>query len=257
MASMAMGTAAAAKAINTQFAAFGEFVAPAQDHIVDYMPLVRSVARRMHRGLPQHVELDDLISAGTVGLLDAVSRYQPGRDASFKGYAQVRIRGAILDSMRELDWGTRELRRRGRDIQKAISNCERQLGRAPEEEEIAAEMKLSVGALRESLGELHQLEVGSLNVECGPESDEQEISFVADPSEPGALFHCLRGELRQRLAEAIDELPERERLIITLSYYEELTLKEIGAVLGVVESRVSQLRSSAVLRLRTALANCR
>ncbi len=257
MASMATKLSATTGTIYTSTASMVGSAAHPSDEILTYLPLVRTVARRLHRSFPQHVELDDLISAGTLGLLDAAAKYQPGRDASFKGYAQVRIRGAILDSLRELDWGTRDLRRRGREIQKAIASCERRLGRAPEESEIAAELNISLSALRDSLGDLNQLEVGSLHVECGAESEEQAISFVADPSEPGALFHCMRGELRHSLAAAIEELPERERLVITLSYHEELTLKEIGFVLGVVESRVSQLRSSAVLRLRAALANHR
>ena len=257
MASMAIKITGATKANHSSSAVLGGHTSFSNDQVLAYLPLVRTVARRLHRSFPQHVELDDLISAGTIGLLDAAAKYQPGRDASFKGYAQVRIRGAILDSLRELDWGTRELRRRGREIQKAIASCEHRLGRAPEEAEIAAELEISLAALRESLGDLRQLEIGSLHVECGADTDEQEISFIADPSEPGALFHCMRGELRQRLAEAIEELPERERLVITLSYHEELTLKEIGSILGVVESRVSQLRSSAVLRLRAALANHR
>ena len=257
MASMALNATETQSGTFTYSAVVGGHTTCSNDQALAYMPLVRTVARRLHRSFPQHVELDDLVSAGTLGLLDAIRKYQPGRDASFKGYAQVRIRGAILDSLRELDWGTRELRRRGREIQKAIASCEHRLGRAPEEAEIAAELGISTLALRESLGDLHQLEIGSLHAECGADTDEQEISFVADPSEPGALFHCMRGELRQRLAEAIEQLPERERLVITLSYHEELTLKEIGAVLGVVESRASELRSSAVLRLRAALANYR
>ncbi len=260
MASMAMTAAAGmANGAAVLFGRAGEIGEAwgGDDLVLEYMPMVRAIARKLHRGLPQHIELEDLVSAGVLGLLDSSAKFDAARHASFKTYAQFRVRGAILDSLRELDWGTRDLRRRGRDIQTAIATCAQRLRRTPEEAEIASELGIGVAELRASLGDLHQLEVGSLQVERGEDSDEEEISYLADPSEPGALFHCLKGELRQHLVEAIDELPERERLVITLYYYEELTLKEIGSVLGVVESRVSQLRSSGVLRLRAALEKLR
>ena len=227
-----------------------------EDRLLEHMPMVRVIARQLHRGLPQHVELDDLISAGVMGLLDAMEKYEAGRDIQFRSYAQFRVRGAILDSLREQDWAPRELRRSSRQIEEAIATCAQRLGRTPEECEIAAELKVSVSELRSTLGDLRSLEVGSLQAEKGEDSDEAEITYVADPTEPGALFRCLQGELRQHLAEAIAALPERERTVITLSYYEELTMKEIAQVLCVGESRVSQMRASAVHKLRAALANC-
>lgn len=235
----------------------GTVVGWSADRLTEHMPMVRAIARKLHRGLPQHVELDDLVSAGVVGLLDAIEKYEAGRAVQFRSYAQFRVRGAILDSLREQDWAPRELRRSSREIQTAMTACARRLGLTPEEAEIAAELGVSVSELQMTLGELRSLEVGSLQVEKGEDSDEEEIAYVADPTEPGALFHCLEGELRQHLMEAIEALPERERVVITLSYYEELTMKEIAQVLGVGESRVSQMRSSAVLRLRASLENCR
>lgn len=232
------------------------FVGRSEDRLLEHMPMVRAVARKLHRGLPQHVEVDDLISAGVVGLLDAMQKYEAGREVQFRSYAQFRVRGAILDSLREQDWAPRELRRCSREIEQAIAGCAKRLGRTPDEEEIAAELEVSVDELRATLGNLRSLEVGSLQAEKGEDTGEEEITYVADPTEPGALFHCLQGELRQHLAEAIAALPERERLVITLSYYEELTMKEIAQVLTVSESRVSQMRSSAVLKIRASLASC-
>lgn len=258
MASMAMAMTMDMAAAPVLFAAKSKPVSiSTEDRLLEHMPMVRAIARKMHRGLPQHVELDDLISAGVVGLLDALMKYEAGRETQFRSYAQFRVRGAILDSLREQDWAPRELRRSSREIEQAIVRCGQRLGRTPDEMEIAAELKVSVKELRATLGDLRGLEIGSLQAEHGEDSESEEITYVADPSEPGALFHCLQGELRQHLADAIEALPERERLVVTLSYYEELTMKEIAQMLGVVESRVSQMRSAAVLKLRAAMSICR
>lgn len=258
MASMAMAATMEMVAAPVLFAAKNTQANDSnEDRLLEHMPMVRAIARKMHRGLPQHIELDDVISAGVVGLMDAMAKYEAGREAQFSSYAQFRVRGAILDSLRELDWAPRELRRSSREIEQAIARCGQRLGRTPDENEIAAELKMTVKELRSTLGDLRGLEIGSLQVEKGEDAESEEIAYVADPSEPGALFHCLQGELRQHLADAIEALPERERLVVTLYYYEELTMKEIAQVLGVVESRVSQMRSAAVLKLRAALANCR
>ena len=262
MASMAMAATMSMAAAPVLFAAkvtasnLDCTIGCTEGRLLEHMPMVRAVARKLHRGLPQHVELDDLISAGVVGLLDAMQKYEAGRDVQFGSYAQFRVRGAILDSLREQDWAPRELRRSGRDIEQAIAACATRLGRTPDEDEIATELAMSVDELRSTLGDLRSVEMGSLQVEKGEDSDEEEIAYVADPTEPGALFHCIKGELRQHLMEAIEALPERERLVITLSYYEELTMKEIAKVLVVSEGRVSQMRAAAVLKLRAALASC-
>ena len=225
--------------------------------VLEYQPMVRAVARKLHRTLPQHVELEDLVSAGMLGLIDAATKYQSDRDTQFRTYAQFRVRGAILDSLRELDWGSRTQRRMSREIEGTIGRLAQVLGRAPEEAEIAQALQMTVAELRTSLGELRGLELGSLHATRGEDSDEQEIDYLADASEPGALVHCMQGEMRQHLADAIDALPERERLVVTLYFYEELTLKEIAQVIGCVESRVSQMKTSAVLKLRAALATMR
>jgi RNA polymerase sigma factor for flagellar operon FliA len=232
-----------------------EISGPDRDRLLlEHLPTVRYLARRIHERLPQHVELDDLISAGVVGLIDAFSKFDHTKKVQFKSYAQFRIRGAILDSLRTLDWSPRELRRKGRAVEEAIRSVTQRLGRAPNEQEIAAEMELTLNDFQTLLGDLKGLEIGSLHMERTEDSGDQELAYVPGAPDEDPLFRCLKGELKQRLTDAIDELPERERLVLTLYYYEELTMKEIGLTLGVVESRVSQIHSAAVLRLRVALA---
>jgi RNA polymerase sigma factor FliA len=225
--------------------------------LMEHLPTVRYLARRIHERLPQHVELDDLVSAGVVGLIDAFSKFDHKKKVQFKSYAQFRIRGAILDSLRTLDWSPRELRRKGRAVEEAIRSVTQRVGRAPSEQEIAREMELTLSEYQLLLGDLKGLEIGSLHMERSEDSGDEELAYIPGSPEDDPLFRCLKGEMKQRLADAIDELPEKERMVLTLYYYEELTMKEIGLTLGVVESRVSQIHSSAVLRLRTALANLR
>jgi RNA polymerase sigma factor for flagellar operon FliA len=228
-----------------------------EELLMEHLPTVRYLARRIHERLPQHVDLDDLISAGVVGLIDAFSKFDHGKKVQFKSYAQFRIRGAILDSLRTLDWSPRELRRKGRAVEEAIRAATQRLGRAPSEPEIAQEMKISLAEFQALLGDLKGLEIGSLHMERSEDSGDEELAYIPGAPEDDPLFRCLKGEMKQRLADAIEELPEKERLVLTLYYYEELTMKEIGLTLGVVESRVSQIHSAAVARLRTALANLR
>ncbi len=232
-------------------------VAEREQLLMEHLPTVRYLARRIHERLPQHVDLDDLISAGVVGLIDALSKFDQGKKVQFKSYAQFRIRGAILDSLRTLDWSPRELRRKGRAVEEAIRNVTQRYGRAPLEPEIALEMKLSLSEYQSLLGDLKGLEIGSLHMERSEDSGDEELSYIPGAPEDDPLFRCLKGEMKQRLADAIEELPDKERMVLTLYYYEELTMKEIGLTLGVVESRVSQIHSSAVLRLRSALASLR
>jgi RNA polymerase sigma factor FliA len=221
--------------------------------LLEHLPTVRFIARKIHGRLPQHVELDDLISAGVVGLIDAFGKFDHSKQVQFKSYAQFRIRGAILDSLRMLDWSPRELRRKGRAVEEAIRALNQRLGRAPGEQEIALEMQMGLNDYQQLLGDLKGLEIGSLHMERTEDSGDEELAYIPGSPEEDPLFICLKGEMKQLLADAIDDLPEKERLVLTLYYFEELTMKEIGATLGVVESRVSQIHSSAVVRLRAAL----
>jgi RNA polymerase sigma factor for flagellar operon FliA len=227
---------------------------PERDRLLlEHLSSVRYIAHRIHERLPQHVELDDLISAGIVGLIDAFNKFDHKKQVQFKSYAQFRIRGAILDSLRVLDWSPRELRRKGRAVQEAIQAMTRTLRRTPTEPEIARELNLGLNEYQLLLGQLKGLEIGSLNMEHNEDSGEDQLAYIAGSPDDDPLFRCLQGEMRQLLIDAIEELPEKERMVLTLYYYEELTMKEIGLTLGVVESRVSQIHSSAVVRLRSSL----
>jgi RNA polymerase sigma factor for flagellar operon FliA len=227
---------------------------PERDRLLlEHLTSVRYIAHRIHERLPQHVELDDLISAGIVGLIDAFNKFDHKKQVQFKSYAQFRIRGAILDSLRVLDWSPRELRRKGRAVQEAIQALTRTYRRTPTEPEIARELHLGLNEYQLLMGQLKGLEIGSLNMEHSDDSGEDQLAYIAGSPEDDPLFRCLQGEMRQLLIDAIEELPEKERMVLTLYYYEELTMKEIGLTLGVVESRVSQIHSAAVLRLRSSL----
>ena len=221
--------------------------------VLRHLPVVRFVARRVHERLPNHIALEDLVSAGLVGLMDAADKFDGSRQTQFKSYAQFRIRGAILDSLRTLDWSPRELRRRGRAMAEAIRVLSAQLGRTPSDEEIAAEMDMDLPEYQEMTGELRGLEIGSLYLDRTDDFGDEELVHLPAPAAENPLLRCIAGETRERLAAAIETLPEKERLVLTLYYFEELTLKEIGWTLGVVESRVSQIRSSAVSRIRSIL----
>jgi RNA polymerase sigma factor FliA len=221
--------------------------------LLEHLPIVRFLARRIHERLPQHVEMEDLVSAGVVGLMDAFAKFDPKKKVQFRSYAQFRIRGAILDSLRTLDWSPRELRRKGRAVEEAVRLLTARLGRAPGETEIASELDLTLDQYQALLGDLKGLEIGTLHTEHNEDSGEEELAYVPGQPEDDPLFCCLRGELKERLADAIEGLAERERLVMTLYYYEELTMREIGLALGVVESRISQIHASAVVHLRAAL----
>jgi RNA polymerase sigma factor for flagellar operon FliA len=221
--------------------------------LLEHLPIVRFLARRIHERLPQHVDIEDLVSAGVVGLMDAFTKFDPAKKVQFRSYAQFRIRGAILDSLRTLDWSPRDLRRKGRAAEEAVRVLTARLGRSPGELEIAAEMGVSLEEYQSLLGDLKGLEIGTLHVEHNEDSGEEELAYVPGRPEEDPLFCCLRGELQKKLTEAIECLPERERLVMTLYYFEELTMREIGLALSVVESRVSQIHASAVVHLRAAL----
>jgi RNA polymerase sigma factor for flagellar operon FliA len=223
--------------------------------MIEHLPTVRYVARQIHERLPQHVEFDELISAGTLGLIDASRKFDPEKNVQFRSYAQFRIRGAILDSLRTLDWSPRELRRKGRAVEEATRTLTSRCGRAPGEVEVAREMGLALGDYQQLLGELKGLEISTLNSERSEESGEEELAFVPGKVTDDPLYQCLEGEARERLSAAIEKLAERERLVMTLYYYEERTMKEIGLILGVVESRVSQIHAAAVEHLRAMLSD--
>jgi len=223
--------------------------------MIDHFPIVRFVARRIHERLPQYVPFEDLYSAGVVGLMDALGKFDRSKHVTFRSYAQFRIRGAILDTLRSLDWSSRGLRRNGRAIEEAIQTLTAQLGRAPSELEIGNELRIDLESYQQLLGELKNLEIGTLHARRWEDSGEEELVYLPNRPEDDPLFRYLHVEMRERLTEAIDHLPQRERLVMTLYYYDEMTMKEIGIILGVLQSRVSQIHASAVLHLRARLTD--
>lgn len=219
-----------------------------------YVPLVRHEALRLQVRLPASVELDDLLQAGGIGLLDAVERYDALQGAAFTTYAVQRIRGAMLDELRSRDWVPRSVRRHAREVASAMQQVEQQMGRPATEPEIANVLKITVQEYRQILLDTNNSQLFSYDEWHEEHGDSAEITMEGhDDANP--LQQLLEGNLRQTVIEAIDALPEREKVILTLYYQEELNLKEIGAVLEVGESRVSQLHSQAIKRLRAKLNN--
>jgi RNA polymerase sigma factor FliA len=223
--------------------------------LMEQLPHVRYIARRIHERLPRHVPFEDLVHAGVLGLIDALGKFDQSKHVQFSSYAKFRIRGAILDSLRELDWSPRELRRKGRQVEEAHNQLSIRLGRTPTEIDLARELEMPLEELQTLLSELNMLEIGSLRVES-PQSGNEEDLAVTIPAKPEdtPFFQCLRSEMKQLLAQAIAELPEKEQRVLSLYYFEELTMKEVGAVLGIGESRVSQIHSLAMVRLRARLS---
>jgi len=225
--------------------------------VLAYSPLVKFVAGRMSTGLPAHIEESDLISYGLLGLIGAIERFDPGRQIKFETFAVSRIKGSIIDELRSLDWVPRSVRARAREIETAQVKLERELGRAPSDAELAAKLEMTVEALQESLMQISNSTVVALDeLWTVSDSSGDQVSLLDTMKDPNAVDPAKElgvSELKDRLANAIARLPEREKLVIALYYYENLTLREIGEVLGVTESRVSQLHTKAVLRLKSRL----
>jgi RNA polymerase sigma factor FliA len=228
--------------------------------VVAYSPLVKFIAGRMASGLPAHVEEADLISYGLLGLIGAIERFDTDREIKFETFAVARVKGAIIDELRSLDWVPRSVRARARDVEQAHAELEAKLQRAPTDAEMAARLQMDTEEFNEALLQIANSSVLALDdlwTFADPEGGSGQISVLDTIHDPNAVdpeTQAQAGELKDRLADAIESLPERERLVVALYYYETLTLREIGEVLGVTESRVSQLHTKAVLGLRSRFA---
>jgi RNA polymerase sigma factor FliA len=222
--------------------------------LLETLPVVRYVAHRIYARLPQHVELEDLVSAGVVGLIDAYKKFDVGKDVLFRTYASVRIRGAILDSLRGLDWAPRELRRKARTMEETKQRLTQALGRSPEANEVAERMGITLAAYRDLQITVKGLEIGSLQEARSVDSAQDEIGRLESDPEDDPLHRAMRSERAAHLSAAVAKLPEREQRVLQMYYVEEMTLREISLVLGVVESRVSQIRTVAIQRLRDFFA---
>jgi RNA polymerase sigma factor for flagellar operon FliA len=227
-----------------------------EELVLEQLPQVKYIARRIHERLPQHVPFDDLLHAGIVGLIDAMHKYDATKNVRFASYAKFRIRGAILDSLRDMDWSPRDLRRKARRLESVMQALQTDLGRAATEPELAKAMEMSLEDFQHLLDEIRGLEVGSLQIESLEDGRETDLGeTLPGPPDRDPLTLYVQKERKQILADAIAKLPEREQQVLSLYYQEELTMKEVGAVLGVGESRVSQIHSMAVARLRSFLSN--
>ena len=225
--------------------------------ILHYAPLVKYVAGRVGSGLPAHVEQADLVSYGTFGLIDAITRYEPSREVKFESYAMSRIRGAIIDELRNTDWIPRSVRMKARQFERTVAELEGKLRRSPTDEEVAEAMEMDVEEIRKFLGQLSLVNVVALDELLVDDdgSAPRLVDTLRDTSALDPQAMAEHGEARQLLARAVEQLPEREKVVVSLYYFEGLTLADIGRVLGVTESRICQLHTKAVLHLRTKLAD--
>jgi RNA polymerase sigma factor FliA len=231
--------------------------------ILEHMPQVKYIAQRISTKLPSHVELNDLVSAGILGLLDAIEKFDPTRGVKFRTYAELRIKGAILDSLRNLDWAPRRLRKKSKDLELVYRDLEQRMGRPATDKEVCEEMEISLEEFYEMVDQLKGLNLGSFQgtiiaedsrVDYDEARTDHLVKYVPDKnpfSDQFFIFH--KSEIQGILSTAINTLPKKERLVMSLYYFDEMTMKEIGRVLGVNESHVSQLHTQAVLHLRTKL----
>lgn len=224
--------------------------------ITEYAPLIKFIAQKIAVRLPSNIELDDLISAGVIGLMDAIDKWDPTRDNKFKTYAEFRVRGAILDELRAQDWVPRSIRDKAKLLDKTIVHLESELGRSATDEEVAAALKISMDEFHDLVNQVRPVSLLSIDdTQTFKDSDNKKsIVNLLEGSKMANPFNQLNVKaIKEVVAQAIEELPERQRLVLSLYYFEDLNLKEIGQVLRVTESRVSQLHAQAVTRLRAKL----
>ncbi len=220
--------------------------------VLEHLPLVKAIAIRVHENLPVHVDLDDLVHAGILGLFDAASKYDPDKQVVFSSYAKHRIKGAILDSLRQLDWASRDMRRRHKQLEAATRDLSSTLQRAPTEAEVAAKLGMDVDRWRNMMLDLRNVGLVSASTRANENEDLPAPDFPSNPeSQPDSI--CAREQLRSVLGEAMKTLPERYRKVVLLYYTNEMTMKEIGGILGINESRVSQIHKSALEKMAVAL----
>jgi RNA polymerase sigma factor for flagellar operon FliA len=236
----------------------GEIPATLKEQIVlEHAPLIRYIVNRIAVRLPSHIDLDDLHNTGVIGLMDAIEKYDPDKNCKFKTYAEFRIKGAILDQLRSLDWVPRSVRQKSRRLERAYGEVEQRLGRSATEEEVADSLGLQLDKFHELLNQVRGVSLVNLEEirSGGPDGDRtgSYADVVEDVHSENPFASVKLQEMKQLIADTIATLPEKERLVITLYYYEDLNMKEIGNILGITESRVCQIHTKSVLRLRSKL----
>jgi len=225
-----------------------------QQIVLEQMPQVKYIARRIHEHLPKHVPFEDLVQAGIVGLIDALNKFDSEKNVKFASYAKFRIRGAILDSLRDMDWGPRDLRRKSREMDMVVQKLQTELGRTASEPELAKALGLTLEEFHSLTNEIRGLEISSLQCELKEDGEEADLAqSIPGPENEDPLTLCEKGEMSERLHKAIARLPEREQQVLMLYYQQDLTMREVGELMGVGESRVSQIHSLAVKHLRAEI----
>jgi RNA polymerase sigma factor for flagellar operon FliA len=238
----------------------GNIPQPLKEQIVlEHTPLIRYIVNRIAVRLPSHIDLDDLHNTGVIGLMDAIEKYDPEKNCKFKTYAEFRIKGAILDQLRSLDWVPRSVRQKGRRLERAYGEVEQRLGRAATEDEVADSLGLQLDKLQELVNQVRGISLVNLEeIRSGGQEGDRNGSYadvVEDVNAENPYSTLKLQEMKQIVADTIATLPEKERLVISLYYYEDLNMKEIGNILGITESRVCQIHTKSVLRLRSKLKN--
>ncbi len=229
-----------------------------EELILRYAPLVKYVAGRLAMKLPPHVMPDDLISAGVIGLMDAIEKFDPAKRIRFKTYAEFRIRGAMLDELRSMDWVPRSVRKKASELEKTFEKLQKDLGRPPEDEELAKAMGLSMEKYYQLLDKTRNisfLDIDVIRKRMPDSSDDDLFDLIADDGESDPFVRMNLQEVKEILVNSIKALPEKERLVVSLYYYEQLTMREIGEIMGYTESRISQMHTKAMLKLRADLAS--
>jgi len=224
--------------------------------ILKYTPLIKYIAHRLSMRLPSHIMVEDLVNSGVIGLIDALGKFNPDKKVQFKTYAEFRIKGAMLDELRSLDWVSRSVRTKAAQIGKAFQNLEKKNGRAAEDQEVAQELGLSLENYYSMVSEVNGISLTELTgvSKRNPQLDDDDlINLLVDENADQAFKQMGLDELKEVLTRGIEELTPKERTVISLYYYEELTLKEIGAVMGFTESRICQIHTKAILKLRNKL----
>jgi RNA polymerase sigma factor FliA len=234
----------------------GEISAELKERLVlEHAPLIRYIVNRIAVRLPSHIDLDDLHNTGVIGLMDAIDKYDPDKNCKFKTYAEFRIKGAILDQLRSLDWVPRSIRQKSRRLEQAYAEVEQRLGRSATNSEIAESLGIELEEFHYLVDQVRGISMVNLDeLRSGADSDQAAYGDIFEDVKAENPFLSLKSrELRQAVADCISSIPEKERLVISLYYYEDLNMKEIGSILGITESRVCQIHTKAVARLRAKL----
>lgn len=228
-----------------------------EKQIIDNLHIVKIIASKLHSRIPFGIELDDLVHTGILGLIDAVKKYDPTKGTRFATYASLRIKGAILDEMRNMDWASRSLRQKIKEVESAFNDMERKLGRPPREEEVAQSLNMPLAGFQKLLSESRGVGIGVFRFVPDDEGnipDENLLHYYAEENNSSPAITLEKEEMKSMIAEFMEALPEKEKLVLSLYYIDDLNLKEVGKVLDLSESRISQIRTTAILRLRAKLA---